>query len=301
MFNKSFLVNKIVNSLLKKEFQVLVTQGCFDIVAKRENLLLIKVLINVDGLEEKQALSLRTISYFLSAYPFIISLKTNREFLDKRIVYSRFGLPVVTPELFEAILIEEAFEVQSSKGKHTVVIDTELLRNKRKELELTLKELSDLIGISKKALYEIENRRVNPTLETVKKLESFLKVDLSLPYKMKSVEKTYLKPKNEFQKKVSEEFSRIGINNSSVYSAPFEIIGKENFSLITGLSKNSVKIKREAQIIKKLSSIFSSFALFVVAKKSREKIAEGIPIILESELSEIETPKEFSKLLQEKI
>jgi putative transcriptional regulator len=299
MFNKSFLVNKIVNSLLKKEFQVLLTQGCFDIAAKRENLLLLKVLINVDGLEENQALSLRAISYFLSAYPFIISLKTNREFLDKRTIYSRFELPVVTPELFEEILIEEAFAVQSSKGKHTVVINAELLRNKRKELEFTLEELSDIIGISKKALYEIENKRVNPTVETVKKLESFLKVDLQLPYEMKSAKETYLKPKEEFQERVSKEFFRMGINNSAVYSAPFEIVGKEKFSLIASLSKNTIKIKREAEIVKKLSSIFSSLALFV-AKKSREKNIEGVPIILESELPEIENSKELNRMIEEK-
>lgn len=300
MLNKSFLVNKVVNSLLKKEFQVLLTQGCFDIAAKKEHLLLLKVLINVDGLEENQALSLRTISYFLSAYPFIISLKTNREFLDNKTIYSRFELPVVTPELFETILEEDVPAVQSSKGKHTITINIELLRNRRRELKLTLEELSEIIGISKKALYEIENKRVNPTVETVKKLESFLKVNLRLPYKMKAARETYLKPKDEFQEKVSKEFSRIGINNSSVYSAPFEIIGKEKFSLITGLSKNTVKIKREASEIKRLSSLFSSFAVFVT-KNSKEKNINGVPIVLESELPTIESPGELTKIIREKV
>jgi len=301
MFNKSFLVNKIVNSLLGKQFQVLLTRGCFDIVAKKEKLLLLKVLINIDGLEENQALSLRTISYFLSASPFIISLKTSRGFLDNKIIYSRFELPVITPQFFEAILVEEDISaIQSSKGKHTVTINTELLRNKRTELEFTLDGLSTIIGISKKALYEIENKRVNPTLETVKRLESFLKIDLRLPYEMKFARETHLKPKDDFREKVSKEFSRIGINNSVVYSAPFEIIGREKFSLITILSKNTVKIKREAETVKKLSSVFSSVALFV-AKKSREKNINEIPVFLESELSEINSSKELTKLIEEKI
>jgi len=300
MFNKSFLVNKIINSLLGKQFQVLLTQGCFDIAAKKDNLFLVKVLINVDGLEENQALSLRTISYFLSAYPFIISLKTNRDLLNNKTVYSRFDLPVMTPQLFEAILVEEDISaIQSSKGKHTADINTEMLRNKRKELKFTLDELSNIVGVSKKALYEIENKRVNPTIETVKKLESFLKIDLRLPYEVKFAKETHLKPRDEFQEKVSKEFSRMKIDNSSVYSAPFEIIGKENFSLITGLSKNTVKIRREAEIVKKLSSVFSSVALFV-AKKSREKNIGDVPIILESELPEIENSKELNRIIREK-
>ena len=301
MFNKSFLVNKIVNSLLSNQFKVFLTQGCFDIAARKKYLMLIKSLINVDGLNQEQALSLRSISYFLSAYPLVVSVKTNRQFLSDEIIYSRFQLPVITPEMLSSILEQELVPViQSAKGKHTVEIDTSVLREKRKELQLTLEQLSEIVGISKKALYEIENNRVNPTNETVKRLEDTLKTDLKNPYKLRTAEKTYLKPKNDFQSKVSKEFSRIGIDNSSVYSAPFEIVGKEKFSLITSLSKNGLKIKKEATIVKKLSSIFSSKAVFV-AKRCEEHAVEGVPIVLESELPEIESLKELDKLLEEKV
>jgi len=301
MFNKSFLVNKIVNSLLSNQFKIFLTQGCFDIAARKKYLMLIKSLINVDGLNQEQALSLKSISYFLSAYPLIISVKTNRQFLSDEIIYSRFQLPVITPEMFSNILEQELVPaIQSAKGKHTVAIDTDALREKRKEMQLTLEQLSEIIGISKKALYEIENSRVNPTNETAEKLEDILKIDLKNLYKLKTAEKTYLKPKNNFQSKVSKEFSRIGIDNSSVYSAPFEIVGREKFSLITSLSKNGLGIKKEATTVKKLSSIFSSKAVFV-AKRCGEQAVEGVPIVLESELPEIESSKELGKILEEKV
>jgi putative transcriptional regulator len=298
MYNKSFLVDKVVNCLLKNNFEVLLTHGCFDIAAKREYLMLIKALINVDGLVEDQALSLRAISYFLSAHPFVISVKNNREFLSDDVIYSRFDLPVLTPRMFEVLVEEEDISaVQSSKGRHTVNINTFILKERRKELGFTLEDLSKIIGISKKALYEIENNRVNPRADTVKKLESVLRVELRLPYEFKSVPPTYLKPEDEFQERVSREFSRIGIDNSPVYSAAFEIIGREKYSLITNLSKNTSKIKREAMVVKKLSSIFSSHAVFV-ARRCKEKNVEGIPVVLESELPEIESTKEFSELIE---
>jgi len=300
MFNKSFLVNKIVNSLLSNKFEVFLTHGCFDIAAKKNHLMLIKSLINVDGLNQEQAMSLRAISYFLSAYPLVVSVKTNRSFLENEIIYSRFQLPVMTPELLSRILEEELVPaIESSRGKHTVGIDFNGLREKRKQMNLTLEGMAEKIGISKKALYEIENNRVNPTNETVKKLETVLKVDLKNSYQLKTAEKTYLNPKDDFQNKVSKELSRIGVDNSSVYSAPFEIVGKEKFSLITNLSKNCVEIKKEATVVKRLSSIFSSRAVFIV-KKSKEQSVEGVPIVLESELPEIETSKELGKILEEK-
>jgi putative transcriptional regulator len=301
MFDRNFLINKVVNSLLSKDYQVLLTHGCFDIATKREILLLIKILINIDGLNEKDALSLRSISYFLSASPVVISVKNNREFLDDKMIYSRFQLPVVTPQMFDNILEEEASFVTSSKGRHAVAINAEQLKNKRKKMEFTLEELSGIIGISKKALYEIENKRVNPSLETVQKLENILKIKLMESYKPKeTVEPTYLKPTGEFQEKVSKEFRRIGIDNSPVYHAPFEIIGKEKFSLITSLSNNIKKIEKDASKMKSISSVVSSKCLFI-SKKSKEKEIEGIPVILESELPEIETSKDLKKIMKEKV
>lgn len=300
MLNKSFLVNRIVDSLEKREFQLFLTSGCFDIAARKEFVMLIKALTNVDGFVQEQARSLRAISYFASAYPLVVSEKTNRSSLRDEVIYSRFQVPVVTPQMFESMIEEEVIpEIKAIKGKHTVTINTSYLRKKRQELDLSLDKLSKKIGISKKALYEIENQRVNPTLDTVKRLEELLGVDLKLPYKMETVERTYIKPKNEFQKKVSLEFSRLGIDNSAVTSANFEIIGKEKDSLITGLSNNTVKIKKVVSQVKGLSSVFSSQKMFV-AKKSHEQAIDGVPIVLESELPELESSKELSKLIKEK-
>lgn len=299
MFDKCFLQNKVVNVLQNNEFSIFTTFGCFDIAAKREHTLLIKTLVNVDTLNREQALSLQAISYFLSAYPFVVAIKNNREFLDDKIVYSRFDLPVVTPKLFEEMLVEDISVIQSAKGRHTTEINCFSLREKRKELGYTLAGLGKTIGISKKALYEIENKRVNPTEETVRKLEIRLNITLGLPFEMKTGKAVYLKPKNKFQEMVSKEFIRIGMDNSSVYSAPFEIVGKESFSLITSSLQNTTKVKKDAQAIKKLSDMFSSFAVFI-AKKSHDQAIEGIPIVLESELPEINSSRELTKLMEEK-
>ena len=298
MFNRTALTGRLVNSLLKKEFEVFLTRGCFDIAAKRENLLLIKSLINIDGFNSQQARSLRTVSYFLAACPFVVSMRNNRGSLADGMIYSRFDVPVVTPRLFENILEEDAYNTKSAKGRHTAEVDTDALRSKRYELKFTLEELADIIGISKKALYEIENKRTSPTERTAKKLERILKIKLCSIYKPQPAEPTYAKPANKLQKIVSTELSRIGMKNSPVQHAPFEIIGKEKFSVITGLSANTKKIRREASAVKKLSSIFSSSAFFV-AKRSEEKSVSGVPVLLEQELPEIESVKELKKLIKE--
>ena len=309
MFNKSFLVKRIVNSLLKRDYEVLLTHGCFDIAAKHvsrrrqlnrsRQLMLIKALVNIDSLNQQHAMSLRAVSYFMSAYPFVVSMKNNREFLNDKMVYSRFSLPVVTPNLFESILEDEAYAYESAKGRHTVVINTKALREKRIEMQFTLEELARLVGVSKKALYEIESNRVNPTERTAKRLENTLNIKLRSVYTPKIAEETRLKPANAFQSRVSKELNRIGIDNSPLQASTVEIVGKEEFSVLTALSKNGVKIKREAETVKKLSSIFSSHAFFV-AKKAKEQEVEGVSVLLEDELLEVESAKELRKLIEEK-
>ena len=301
MFSKTFLVNQIVNFLSEKEFEVTLTDGCFDIAARGESLILIKVFVNIDSISQDHASSLKAISYFVSAYPLVISMKTNRDFLANDTVYSRFLIPVMTPELFGKFLDEEKIPyIQSAKGQHTISINALLLRKKRKEMSLSLNDLAREIGISKKSLYEIENNRTNPRADTVKKLESFLGIYLQANLELKKFDSVeFLDARNNFQKKVSSELSRIGIENSSIFKAPFEIIGKENFSIITSLSQNSKKILH-AEKVKRISSIFSSKAIYV-SKKSEEDNVEGIPVILESELLEIESSKELAKIIEEKV
>jgi len=122
---------------------------------------------------------------------------------------------------------------------------------------------------------------------------------LKVPYELKKPSPVRLEPRNDFQKKVCMELLRIGVDNTSVYSAPFEIIGRERFSLITSLSRNGSKIKRNAQRLKGLSTFFSSRYVFIVKKLARKE--GGVPVILESELPEISSPKELDKLIEEKI
>jgi len=296
MFNKSFLTDKIVNSLVKRDFEVLVTEGCFNIAAKNESLMLIKSLINVDGFSEEHALSLRSISYFLSANPLVVSIKNNREFLTDQMIYSRFQLPVMTPSTFENFIENsEMTFFESAKGKHTSEVDTEEIRNKRKEKGFSLRELAQLLGISKKAMYEIEKKRTKPSSDTIAKIEKNLSIKIQIAKNIETnLEPAYLKPKTETQKKVSKEFSRIGIDNSSVFSAPFEIIGKENFSVVTSSEA------KELSMMKKFASIVSS-KVFLMAKQTKKSSMGGVPIVSEEELSEMETPKDLKKTLREKV
>jgi len=295
MFNKFLLVRQVAEMLRKKDFDVFVTNGCFDIAARREYLLLLKVLFNVDCISQETAYSLRSLAYFLSAYPLIVALRSTRFRLQDNIVYSRFFTSVVTPKLLESIIDNNFPSVKAAKGRHTVEIDTELLRKKRLENNYTLEQLAKKIGISKKALYEIEHKRVNPTIGHVEKMEEVLNTKLRINVRLECPEPAYLEPKDSFEKKVAAQFNRMKIENSPVRSTIFKIVGREKRSFITGLYQDEEKILESLQHFKKMTEVTSAKSLFIV--REGKKYLKDLPIILESDLERMDK-RDFIKVIE---
>ncbi len=93
---------------------------------------------------------------------------------------------------------------------------------------------------------------------------------------------------------------RIGLDCSASYHTLFEIIGKSREPFITRMFEDSNKANIFAKSFRKISSVFSSKAFFITKSKT-EEIIGGIPVISEKELLEIETVKDFNKVLEEKI
>jgi len=291
MLKKRNLLGLVLSILNEKDYDTFLTHGCFDIVAKRKAILVIKILSNIDGLLFTHASSIKAISHFLSAYPFIISLVTNRSHLLDGIIYFRFGLPVVTPKTFEKILEKREVKI-STKGKHVAEIKTDVLRRRRAELNLSLKKLASLVGISKKAMYEIENKRVNPSEETIEKLEQVLGVKLKKSFEPEIPKRIILKPKDRFEKRISVKLEAIGIDNSTVYSTTFNLIGKTKFSLISVAKKKIIPEK--LQEIKTFSEFLSIYAFGIC----KHKIDANIPILTDKDLRKINSPEELAEAIE---
>src|SRR3989344_5270577 len=106
--------------------------GCFDIVARKRNLLLLKLLKNVDSLMKSQANNLKIISNNLDANPVLIGEHTSVERLKNGIVYERFEIPTVSVETFENLIVNEIFpKFYRDRGGMYVEADPKILRAAR--------------------------------------------------------------------------------------------------------------------------------------------------------------------------
>jgi putative transcriptional regulator len=68
----------------------------FDLAARRgEMLLLLKILSNIDGLNEKTALEIGRLSKHLQGNPLLVGEKTRDQYLETGAVYGRYGIPSI--------------------------------------------------------------------------------------------------------------------------------------------------------------------------------------------------------------
>ncbi|MFQ5888105.1 MAG: transcriptional regulator [Candidatus Hydrothermarchaeales archaeon] len=274
----------------------------FDIFARKGILLLLlKVLANIDSFSQGQAIDLTNIARFLSGYPLLIGRRTRNSYMADGVVYERHGVYAINYETLEEILIREILPmVLAARGGYYVKIDSDHLKETRREYSISLGELAANIGVSRRMVAKYENEGAMATFETAVRLEEFLDKSITVPLDIFSVPETVfsnVEIKSEFVRIILSRLSEIGFRVCPVRTAPFDALTEEDKNLmLTKVRRSNQGIGRDAKILKSISETVLTDAFFVV-KHLKEKSLGGIPVIIKKELDEIEEPSALVEAL----
>lgn len=283
------LKQKIGMILEKADYEYSEYSGCFDIIAKKQELLLLKILENVDSFQEEQSENLKTLSANLDASPAVVGLWTRREKLHDNVIYDRFDIPTFTPRTLENILVHNVKPlIYRFRGGFFADVDPELLRESREEKGMSQSELAEKIGATKKSVYEHESRAMRARYAVAKKIERILgSVTRSIDFTSFSFEETSKEPRAAFEKSISSELKRKGFGTSFVYQAPFNIIAKthekKEFLVFSDAEENPRRIEKNEEYMLAFSEITEK-PVIVITKKRMEL---EIPVIPADELKEM--------------
>jgi len=285
-------------------------RSCFDIVARRKLfLLLLKVLINIDGFTMEQSKEIKKVASAFFASPLIVGLKSKNEFLEEDVVYERHGVPAISPETLQNIIIEEIYpEVFADRGGYFVQIDGKAFREIRESKNLSLKDLADIVHVSRETIYKYEHGMVRACPETAIMLENILKTEIILSIDL------FKTPETETEKIIDnapKELVELGFGVIPTNRTPFDALAKANFqvfnkendnALITNLEKNrSHRFLRKMAInVKDLAEITGTGAVFIFESRRDFSCIEGIPVVQNSEIVEMETSREFLEIVKER-
>ncbi len=282
--------------------------GCFDIFARRNVLLLLlKVLKNIDSINEGHAREISSIGNMLCASPIIVGEKTRNFEMEDGVVYGRYDIPAVTVDTFEDIMLEGALPmIFTTHGGYYVRVDGGLLRKIRMEREISLGEVAENIGVSRRSVQKYENEDKCMTLKTARRLEDFLDESLARPINLFFIPKMGDfgdELQGEFERDALETLMEIGFEVYPIKKAPFNALTKEEGSvMITKLTKMSpIGISKSAKIIKSISDTAKTEAFFVMDAHAKfRKNIHGIPAIKRDELERIDDSDELIDVLKDR-
>jgi len=277
-------------------------RSCFDLMARRKLLLLLlKVLVNIDGINSLQAHEIKTIAHTFLASPLLVGVKSKTEYLEEDVVYERHGIPVVAPETFRNMVVDGEYpEIIADRGGYYVHIDGETLRRVREEYNLSLKDLADLVHVSRKTIYKYENGLARASPETAMILEQILDIRITL-----SIDIFGAPEREDIEIKPSGKLADIGFGMIETRKTPFDALAKElklDSTVITNLEKerDPRTLKRMAIPLRDLSLVSGSDSVFIIDNPRIKENLEGIPVIKSWEINDMESSREFLKAIAER-
>ena len=155
-------------------------RSCFDLIARKDKIILIKVIANIDGLTRRNCGELQDVASMLDANAFVLGSHTKNTKLVSGVIYARYGVNVLNLATLGEVLDENIPCISSVRGNYCMHIDSRLLVALRKELSLTQQDLADELSVSKQTIhrYELSGR---VSLEVAQRLMKVLENNISVP------------------------------------------------------------------------------------------------------------------------
>lgn len=299
--DKFSLIDAVVGVLSDSGFSVSDCRGiqsCFDIIARKgERILLVKVLMNIEGLTCKNSMELKGVASLLSATPMIVGDHMKSTELSDGVIYDRYGVSVVNMKTMREMMTSEKNPtVYSIRGNYCVNINPKSLTALRASCGLSQRELADRLKVSKQSIYRYESSgRIS--LHTAEKLVKFFDNEgekLALMRKRvleatpSPVDGTFDVHLTELKKRIIGELNEIGFSTTPT-NAPFDVLAQDKERVFTVISNDWRRIERRVSITAEISDIVGGYSACITERK----VEVGAAVITPDELKEIRSCREL--------
>ncbi|HEA71018.1 hypothetical protein LCGC14_1039690 [marine sediment metagenome] len=324
-----------INYLLKKanfetfflrNFSKKSIKFCFDLLVKKdESIFNVKVFPNIDNLNPEVIRDIKILSHLLKSKPLLIGIKNRYQKLEDNTIYERKGLPFITVNTLEMILKDNSFpHILARRGGGVVFLNGSLMKKIREKHEITRKELSERLGVTKRTVSAYEQESMRPSeemamkiLKILKNRDLFKKINIfewNIKLNLVDKEISEVKELSEFEAHLQTIIDDIGLSYywNKKGSIPFKLslfssinqIEKNNFyPLFSAITDEQNKINKvEFECLKMFNDIFNKTALYIIDNNIRIPLViknNDIHIVKIKKLEEVDNEEEFIELIQE--
>ncbi len=246
----------------------------FDFAARNNDLfLLVKVLSNIEGLNEATASDMRQLAALFKAVPLVIGEKAKNKPIEDDTVYIRYGVPCVSPMTLSDYIIEGVPPlVYAAPGGLYVEIDGDLVRKQRLEHGISLGELAKLLGVSRRSISKYEEG-MNASVDVALRLEEVLDVPLAVPLHLPRFLNDNMLPdkavpssgSTPLEREILTLLTKIGFSVYPTQRAPFDTLSRDKDDLVlSGVSEYSPVVRRRAMFMSSFSRLVGAYSMFVI-------------------------------------
>ena len=331
----SNILEKIDDLLKKANFETFMLDNfsnkknkfCFDLLVKKNDTIFsVKVFTNIDNLNAEIVNDIKSLSTLLKSKPLLIGIKNRYNDLEDNTIYIREGLPFITLTTLENIIDKGLYPyILARRGGGIMFLNGNAMKVIREKQEISRKELSELLGVTKRTLCAYENESMRPSEKIAKKLsnilennEIFRKINLfewNFKFEIDWKEPRKHVARNSFETHLQAVLDDIGVSSYWYKNSPipfklslYSKVSGENkersvYPLFSGVSEEDKKINElSLNCLNMFNELFHINSLFIVNNDikipdSLRKIK--VPIVKIRNLEKIDDEEEFIDLVQE--
>jgi putative transcriptional regulator len=225
--------------------------------------------------------------------------------LEDDTVYTRYDIVAITSKTFENVVLHNVRPlIQASPGGYYVEIDGEALKQRRQELGLSVGEVADMVGISRRTIYGYERGLAKASVPAAYKLVWALGIPVARPVDIFEQPKTRyghcilttarrVFAKNKFLNMIFRKLAPLHI--TTVNKAPFDFVlsvPKEKVWIIGGVTNDEEPaLNRRVDEILSLSRVVKAYPILIT--EGQELPEKNIPCISSKEFSRIRNPEDL--------
>jgi len=323
----SLLKNANFETFILDDFTDKKNKFCFDLLVKKnDNIFSVKVFPNIDNLNADIIDNIKSLSLILKSKPLLIGIRNRYQDLEDNTIYIREGLPFITLATLENIINKDLYPyVLARRGGGIMFLNGNVMKLLREKHSISRKELSELLGVTKRTVCAYENESMRPSEKIANKISDILEnrdifrkinlFDWNFKFKIDQKESRDDIDLNPFESHLQEVLDDIGISSYwykkstipfklSLYSnIPDEKDESNFYPLFSGVSEENKKINELSfKCLKMFTELFHANSLFIVNNNikipdSLKKIK--IPIVRIRKLEKVDDEAEFIDLIQE--
>lgn len=278
-----------------------VRPSSFDLAARRDStLLLVKALKNIDAFDAEEAERLRELGSLFPATVLVVGQSSGSSELDPGVVYTRYGVPIVTEETLQEYL-EKALPpfLYASPGGTFARIDGERLRALRTDRGLSLGALASIAGVSRRAIQLYEDG-AGAEITVIERIEHYLGEPVVRPADLFGPPPALRRPEepsrsegkpeaprassgDPWRDAILEQLGGMGLEFTLTTRAPFDALSRTPDILLTAIGSLRTALHR-AEVLHGLAHVAEGHAVFVVREQVHRSSIGGLPILNTAEL-----------------